>query len=222
MGTKQDIVVHDLPAILERWRISKLASGYGSSKTLFKIMETPLIPSRQSSCSGCNALIEKTPERALRSRIPLNFTSYQGSITSQPADDSLTADLNENGILASFDALHINDEGILSDISEDVEASKEGDLGEELEGAIKKDQVASRLTSLGGECLSAFTQLLMVCQQSAPVKLSEVFSTYWLVPLSYIQLQIYYYISKHVGIFNIKLIYFKSFFLNINILVGII
>ncbi|KAG1327615.1 serine/threonine-protein kinase haspin [Cocos nucifera] len=176
MGTKQDIVVHDLPAILERWRISKLASRCGSSKPLFKIMETPLIPSRQSSCSSSYASIEKTPERASWSRIPMNFTSYQRSITSQPADNSLRSDLNENGILAYFDALHIKDDGILSEISEDVEARREGDVGEELEGAVKKDQAASRLMSLGGECLSAFTQLLMVCQQSAPVRLSEVFS----------------------------------------------
>ncbi|XP_038975128.1 serine/threonine-protein kinase haspin homolog isoform X2 [Phoenix dactylifera] len=174
MGTKQDTIVHDLPAILERWRISKLASKYGSSKPLFKIMETPLIPSGQSS----NALIEKTPERASWSRVTLNFTSSQRSNTAQPADDSLSTDLNENGVLTSFDALHIKDEGNLSDIGEDVETRREGDVGEELEGPIKKHQAASRLTSLGGECLSAFTQLLMVCQQSAPVRLSDVFSTY--------------------------------------------
>lgn len=124
MGTKQDIVVHDLPAILERWRISKLASRYGSSQPLFKIVETPLIPSGQSNCSGSNALIEKTPERASWSRVPVNFTSYQRIITPQPAYNDLNADLNENGILESFDALRIKDEGILSDISENVEALK--------------------------------------------------------------------------------------------------
>ncbi|XP_078443477.1 protein kinase superfamily protein isoform X2 [Wolffia australiana] len=56
----------DLPAVLERWKISKLATNCRRSGHLFKIMETPLPPS-VSTCSEVSCALtvensEKIPE----------------------------------------------------------------------------------------------------------------------------------------------------------------
>ena len=58
---------HDLPAILERWKISKLAYSCRGSGPLFKIIETPLPPPSVSTCSEISVTpmenhTENTPE----------------------------------------------------------------------------------------------------------------------------------------------------------------
>ncbi|XP_072997312.1 serine/threonine-protein kinase haspin homolog [Typha latifolia] len=176
MGTKQDSIMHDLPLILERWKILKLASGCGLLQPMFKIMETPLIPSADSGSNACDNFVEKTPEQDVRSRICSTHISYQMSITSRAADSSLSGASNENFVVTSLDALRIKDDIITGDNIEGVEVLKQADIGEGLEGEIEKGPVS--LPSLSGECLSAFIQLLMVCRQSAPVSLAEVFSIY--------------------------------------------
>ncbi|XP_020267486.1 serine/threonine-protein kinase haspin homolog [Asparagus officinalis] len=173
MGRKHDYVIHDLPAILERWRISKVAYSRPSQQ-LFKILETPIIPSADSCSCGSSSLIEKTPDRTSRLKLT-SLKSYQRSSASMARDHSSAGDLNENCILSSFDSLRIKEE---DDVCGEVDAWKEEDVGKEVDGAIRKESLDLRPKSFGSECLSAFTQLLMVCRQSAPVKLSEVFSTY--------------------------------------------
>ena len=179
MGSKHDYVIHDLPTILERWRISKLDYSCRSSQRLFNIMETPLVPYAHSSSGDSSSSIEKTPERASRLRL-LHFSSYQRSITSKPRNHNSAGNLNESCILSSFDSLHIMDE---DDTFEVAEAWREDDVSKVVDGAIKKEPTGLCPKSFSGECFSAFTQLLMVCRQSAPVRLSEVFSAYWLVLL---------------------------------------
>ncbi|RRT46256.1 hypothetical protein B296_00037880 [Ensete ventricosum] len=169
MGTKHDIIVHDLPAILERWRISKLASRHGSQQ-LFKIMETPFVPSVHSTASSAsNDLAAKTPERVFRTKAPLNVTSHKKILTP----------LVDNSIVSSFDALHIDEEEVANIMSEDVETSREGLDSDKLEEATQMDPSISQRASLTGEYLSTFDQLMMVCQQSSPISLGEVFSRYW-------------------------------------------
>ncbi|WVZ66833.1 hypothetical protein U9M48_016000 [Paspalum notatum var. saurae] len=130
---------HDLPAILERWQISKLAMPV-SSKALFDIIETPVIPSVLSNCSTSNNLFSnscRTPEKDRGSgghtmgAIPLGFSDIEGT-----------------NITASLSKLNIK--------------------GGPVETSIPWN----------GEALTAFDQILMVCKQSAPVTLAEVFSAY--------------------------------------------
>lgn len=168
MGTKHDIIVHDLSAILERWRITKLASRHGS-RQLFKIMETPLVPSVHSSCSASDDLVAKTPERVLRTKAPVNTTSHKKILTPQ----------FDNSIVTSFDALHIDEEEVANIMSEDVETSREVLDSNKPEEATQMDPSISQRASLTGEYLSTFDQLMMVCRQSSPISLGEVFSRYW-------------------------------------------
>lgn len=139
---EQNHIIHDLPAILERWKISKLARRV-SSEPLFHIMETPIIPSVLSSNSTSSSLF-RTPEKDTWSgthttgrAIPLGYT-----------DISLNSTAKETNIFTSFSKLNIKEEP--------VEAS----------------------IPWSGEALTAFEQLLMVCRQSEPVTLAEVFSAY--------------------------------------------
>ncbi|CAA6653942.1 unnamed protein product [Spirodela intermedia] len=113
---------HDLPAILERWRISKLAYSCRPSGPLFKIIETPVLPPGSS-------------------------------------------------YISSFDDLRI---------TEDEPAKLDGG-GESTDDLtiVGRESEASQSLSLSGECKSSFAQLLMVCRQSTPLMLSEVFSQYW-------------------------------------------
>ncbi|OQU90339.1 hypothetical protein SORBI_3002G390700 [Sorghum bicolor] len=129
---KQNIITHDLPAILERWNISSLARR-ASSEPLFDIMETPILPSVLSNNSTTNRGSGTcTAGRA----IPEGYTDISLKST---AKDSL---------ITSFGKVNIKEEP--------VEAS----------------------IPWNGEALTAFDQLLMVCRQSAPVTLAEVFSAY--------------------------------------------
>ncbi|CAL5084291.1 unnamed protein product [Urochloa decumbens] len=135
-------VDHDLPAILERWKISKLARR-ASSEPLFDIMETPIIPSVLSNNSTASSLF-RTPEGDTGSgrhttgrAIPLGYT-----------DVSLKSTTKETNIVSSLGKLNIKEEPVEDSIP------------------------------WTGEALTAFEQLLMVCKQSVPVTLAEVFSTY--------------------------------------------
>ncbi|PWZ38108.1 Serine/threonine-protein kinase haspin [Zea mays] len=131
-GMEQNLIIHDLPAILERWKISTLARRV-SSEPLFDIVETPILPSVLSNSSTSNNGSETyTAGRAIS-------VSYTDISLKSIAEDSL---------ITSFGKVKIKEEP--------VEAS----------------------IPWNGEALTAFDQLLMVCRQSAPVTLAEVFSAY--------------------------------------------
>jgi len=102
-GMEQNPINHDLPAILERWKISNIARRV-LSELMFVTMdlETPIIKSSTK----------------------------------------------ETNIISSFDKLNIKEEAVETSIP------------------------------WSGEALTAFEQLLMVCRQSEPVTLAEVFSAY--------------------------------------------
>ncbi|CAN6219667.1 unnamed protein product [Urochloa humidicola] len=134
-------VDHDLRAILERWKISKIARR-ASSEPLFDIMETPIIPSVLSYNSTSSSLF-RTPEGDTGSG---RHTTGR-AIPLGNSDVSLKSTAKETNIVTSFDKLKIKEEP--------VEA-----------------------IPWSGEALSAFEQLLMVCKQSVPVTLAEVFSAY--------------------------------------------
>ncbi|KAL6657519.1 hypothetical protein ACP70R_005299 [Stipagrostis hirtigluma subsp. patula] len=151
-GMEQNYVVHDLPGILERWKNSKLARCL-QSEPLFDIMETPIVPSVLGKSSAPNNIFSKncrTPEKVTLCGGGL----WQGAdpmgrtITPGYADNSLNNTEKEASIIASFGKLNVKEEQI-------------------------KDS-----PSWSGEALSAFKQLLMVCRQSEPVTLAEVFSAY--------------------------------------------
>ncbi|KAG8079584.1 hypothetical protein GUJ93_ZPchr0007g3371 [Zizania palustris] len=144
-GMEQNYIVHDLSAILERWKISKHAI-FASSKPLFDIMETPLVPSIHSYCSRSNNTLHnsyKTPEKdrgsahSTRRTIPSGFT-----------DNGLKNIVNETSIVTSFSKLSTEE---------------------------PNDTI---VPSLSGEAMTASSQLLLVCRQSAPITLAEAFSTY--------------------------------------------
>ncbi|XP_074576235.1 serine/threonine-protein kinase haspin homolog [Curcuma longa] len=175
MGAKQVAVVHDLPAILERWKISKLVSQCGSSQHLFKIMETPFsVPSVLGSCGSSNNLTDKTPERDLRTKLPSKFGSYKESHKPELISNSSIKNLVDNSIVASFDSLIIKDNEVENGICENVEILQEGHFSSESKKATQID--ASQFKTSDGEYLKAFDQLLMICRQSAPINLGEVFS----------------------------------------------
>uniref|UniRef100_A0A0D9X1Z6 non-specific serine/threonine protein kinase n=1 Tax=Leersia perrieri TaxID=77586 RepID=A0A0D9X1Z6_9ORYZ len=83
---EHNYIVHDLSAILERWKISKLAK-FAASRPLFDIMETPPVPSAYSDCSLHDSY--RTPEKDRRSRtnptrrtIPSGLTDQASMFTS--------------------------------------------------------------------------------------------------------------------------------------------
>ncbi|WOL10231.1 serine/threonine-protein kinase [Canna indica] len=175
MGAEHENVVHDLPAILERWRILKLASTRVSSQQLFNIMETPLVPSVHSCCQS-NNLTEKTPERNLWSK--LSLTSYKQNLTQKPAGKSSSRYSVDDSIVTSFNLLNIEEEEVTNTTSEDVEALQENHVSSELVKATQMDPSTSKLASLSGEYLRAFDQLLMICRQSSTITLGDAFSKY--------------------------------------------
>uniref|UniRef100_A0A0A9FRC6 non-specific serine/threonine protein kinase n=1 Tax=Arundo donax TaxID=35708 RepID=A0A0A9FRC6_ARUDO len=143
---EQNHIDHDLPSILERWKISKLARRQ-SSEPLFDIMETPILPSVLSSSSTSNSFFNssyRTPEKDRGSG-----THPTGmAIPPEYTDNSLKRTAEETSIITSFGKLN-----------------------------IKKKTIEASIP-WSGEALTAFQQLLMVCRQSAPVTLAEVFSSY--------------------------------------------
>ncbi|KAM0833398.1 hypothetical protein ACQ4PT_064283 [Festuca glaucescens] len=145
-GIEQNIIVHDLSAILERWKMSKIARC-ATSSPLFDIMETPLVPSVLSNCSTDKYSDKsfKTPEKdrvsgmhPTRRTIPSGYTI-----------NSLKNISGETSIDTSFSELKLKDE-----------------------------PTRTSIPSLSGEALTAFAQLLMVCGQSVPATLADVFSAY--------------------------------------------
>lgn len=145
-GIEQNITVHDLSAILERWKISKIAKC-ATSNPLFDIMETPLIPSVLSNCStdDYSGKSLKTPEKDRES----GMHPTRRIITSEYPSNSLKNISGETSIDASFSELK-----------------------------IKEEPTRTSIPSLSGEALTAFAQLLMLCGQSTPATLAEVFSSY--------------------------------------------
>ncbi|XP_042401614.1 serine/threonine-protein kinase haspin homolog isoform X1 [Zingiber officinale] len=175
MGAKQVAAVHDLPAILERWKISKLVSQCGSSQHLFKIMETPFsVPSVLGSCGSSNNLTDKTPERDLRTKLPSKFDSYKESRKPELVSNSSIRNLVDNSIVASFDSLSIKEKEVENGICENAEILQEVHVSSESKKATQID--ASQFKTSDGEYLKAFDQLLIICRQSAPISLGEVFS----------------------------------------------
>lgn len=131
-GREENIIIHDLPAILERWKISSLARR-ASSEPLFDIMETPILPSVLSN----------------------NSTSNRGSgtyTTGMEIDDISLKSTAKDSLITSFGKVQIKEEPV-------------------------EDSIPLKGEALGP--LTSFEQLLMVCSQSAPVTLAEVFSAYW-------------------------------------------
>jgi serine/threonine-protein kinase haspin len=115
-GMEQNHIDHDLPAILERWKISKIARRV-SSEPLFHIMETPIMPSVLSNNSTSSSLF-RTPEKDTGSgthttgrAIPLGYT-----------DISLKSTAKETNIVSSFGKLNIKEETVEASIRWSSEA----------------------------------------------------------------------------------------------------
>lgn len=203
MGPDYECIEHDLSAILGRWRRSKLFSGRGTVWPFSKIMETIPTPSgcttsvgsfnhgvayslsqiRENStsefseCKSYSATQKSTKEP--HSEVASNFSLDQRGISSRSINKNLIEDLSADSVLSSLSALSIKQEATTSDKCEGAlpfsmkSSSKVVEVGglENLRALTRK--------SCDGESVTAFEQLLMVCKQSCPVKLSEVFLNYW-------------------------------------------
>uniref|UniRef100_J3MND9 non-specific serine/threonine protein kinase n=1 Tax=Oryza brachyantha TaxID=4533 RepID=J3MND9_ORYBR len=100
---EQNYVVHDLSAILERWKISKIAN-FVASKPLFDIIETPLLPSVQSNFTLNDSY--RTPEKDRGSRT----NPTRRTIPSEFTGNSLKTIVSETSIISSFRELNIKEE----------------------------------------------------------------------------------------------------------------
>ncbi|TVU37642.1 hypothetical protein EJB05_10967, partial [Eragrostis curvula] len=102
-GMEQNHIDHDLPAILERWKISKLARR--ASEPLFDIMETPILPSVLSNISTCYSY--RTPEKNRGS-----VTHSTSRTIPSECTNSLKSITEETSITSSFGKLKIKEEPI--------------------------------------------------------------------------------------------------------------
>ncbi|XP_044964707.1 serine/threonine-protein kinase haspin homolog [Hordeum vulgare subsp. vulgare] len=104
-GMEQSTTLHDLSAILERWKIFKLARC-AASNPLFDIKETPLIPSVISNCSTENYSEKgyRTPEKDRGSGMHPTRT-----ILSSYTNDSTKNIASETSIVTSFSELNIEE-----------------------------------------------------------------------------------------------------------------
>ncbi|XP_058083676.1 serine/threonine-protein kinase haspin homolog isoform X2 [Magnolia sinica] len=167
MGTQNIQVIPDLSAILERWMISKkLNYSCGPSGSLFKILETPMMPMNSIFSNVSASSYEKTTEKTLK--------ISSNSSTSSKDHNRVNRHMHsqESSIFNGFDMLHMNDAGMVRNSKEAKEVLAEGDAGSEDLGEVVKKL---SLTSLGSDYLA---KLLMVCEQSIPSRLSDVFSQY--------------------------------------------
>lgn len=172
-GTQNAHVVHDLSSILERWMISKrLTCGCMPSGSLAKIWETPILSTGSTNIDVSDSSSEKTPERTSK----ISFKSIHLSSIHEKQSERHTHS-QESNIINVLKKIHIDGAGSVRDIHEGTEVLAEGDVDCENLG-INKLSLAS---SLGEDYRDAFAKLLMVCGQSVPSRLSEVFSQYWLV-----------------------------------------
>lgn len=202
MGTNYECIEHDLTAILDRWRRSKLFSGRCTAWPLSKIMETIPAPSgyttsvgsfnhgvayslsqiRESSsfelseCKSYSATQKSTKGHS--SEVASNFSFDPRGISSSSVTKNLIEDLSADSVLSSLSALSIKQEATTSDKCEDAIAFSENKACKVIEVGNMKDLGVLPRESCDGESLSAFEQLLMVCKQSCPIKLSEVFWKY--------------------------------------------
>lgn len=173
MGSQNAHVVHDLSSILERWMISKkLTFGHRPSGLLSKIWETPILPTGSTLTDVSDSSGEKTPERTSK----ITFKSAHSSSVHDYQMERHTHS-QESNIINAFNKVHIDGADSLRDTHEGTEVFAQGDAACETLG-VKKLSLTS---SLGKDHRDAFAKLLMVCGQSVPSRLSEVFSQYWFV-----------------------------------------
>ncbi|RWR76366.1 serine/threonine-protein kinase haspin isoform X1 [Cinnamomum micranthum f. kanehirae] len=170
VGTQNAHVVHDLSSILERWMISKrLTCGHMPSGLLAKIWETPILSTGSTNIDVSDSSSEKTPEKTSK----ISFKSiYLSSIHEKQTERHTLS--QESDIINVLNKIHIDGAGSVRDSHEGTEVLAEGDIDFEDLG-IKKLSLTS---SLGEDYRDAFAKLLMVCGQSVPSRLSEVFSQY--------------------------------------------
>ncbi|XP_077218590.1 protein kinase superfamily protein isoform X2 [Tasmannia lanceolata] len=169
MGAQNTHVIPDLSSILERWLISKkLTYSCGSFGSLSRILETPLEPIGAFCANISDPSNEQTPERSSTLKTTSRFHLDQNSICSISMENDLV-DRDK----------HPQKSSILNDTREGIKVSAEGDTSaEDLGEAVKKLSLTSRSESLDGDHWDTFNKLLMICGQSVPSRLVEVFSHY--------------------------------------------
>lgn len=196
-------VAHDLFAILKRWRISKTIPQ--SSGQLLKIMKTPVAESSSGSLSYRPKNLNEALECASQSRISGNISAYEESEAStKPRNICSIRNLVKDSIIDSLDALQINERSVASNtrnicsnvsfaedsiidsldalrLNEESDENEHPSLEEVNKGSPLQD------SSLTAEFQSDFTQLLMACNQTEPLTLSEMFSQFWYHSLSLIK-----------------------------------
>ncbi|XP_020596847.1 serine/threonine-protein kinase haspin homolog isoform X2 [Phalaenopsis equestris] len=202
MGADYNCMEQDLTAIVGRWRRSKLFSGQCTAWPLSKIMETIPAPSSYTTTDGSvkhgvvrslsqireNSTFEvsecksysatKKSTKEFLSEVASNFSIVPRGISLGSANKKLIEDLRADSVLSSLSALSIKQEGIINDECEGAMAFSKNKTCKMVKAGGMNDSGALPGESCGGESLTAFEQLLMVCKQSCPIKLSEVFLDY--------------------------------------------
>ncbi|KAI0488471.1 hypothetical protein KFK09_028304 [Dendrobium nobile] len=197
MGTDYECIEHDLSAILGRWRRSKLFLGRCMAWPLSKIMETIPAPSGYTTSVGSfnhgvayslsqiretssfelsesksNSATRKST-REPHSEVASNFSFDLSGVSSRSVNKSLIGDLSADSVLSSFSALSIKQEATTTDKCEGEIVLSENKAYKVVDVGGMKNLVTLPRESCDGESLAAFEQLLMVCKQSSPIKLSE-------------------------------------------------
>lgn len=170
MAWEKDVTCDLINAIFNRWRISKTilqSSGH------FKLMETPVANSTCGSLSYRSNNLNEALECAIQSRISRNFDDYEESEASKSRNICSIGNLAKDSIIDSLDGLRIKEE---SDENEHPSLEEVVNKGSPLQSS-----------SLPAEFHSDFTQLLMACNQTEPLTLSEMFSQFWYLSLSLIK-----------------------------------
>ncbi|KAK1293235.1 hypothetical protein QJS10_CPB17g00885 [Acorus calamus] len=204
-GTENDpIVIPDLASILERWLISrKLTYSCGPSRGLLpRIAETPVMPLqpmcipeertlRHTSAATASSkfvadrrtpvpieLVDiDSPVRRVSStfvadsRPPVHIVLEDVDSPSEGASSNIVADRRASVPIGSVNI----DSSVEKSSENHVRVKVENDVDESLEQAIKKLSLTSSSTC---DHRSAFEELLLVCNQSCPSSMSEVFSQY--------------------------------------------
>ncbi|KAG0500942.1 hypothetical protein HPP92_001014 [Vanilla planifolia] len=203
MGTDCNCIEHDLASILDRWRRLKLFALPGTSLPLSKIMESIPISSGHTNSIGsvkygvaCSlSQIRETPTSEISSlkddRRAQNFTGKrpqsevasncafnQRGFSSWSVNKNLIEELSADSTLSSFSALQINDEAITTDESKSAAALTNENTYMLEKVGFGREFVSFPPKSIDREYLTAFEQLLIVCQQDSPIKLSEAFFRY--------------------------------------------
>lgn len=152
-----------LSSRLEKWLISKkLNFSAAPSTTLSKLLETPAMPLETIYDNDFSAAHLKTPEKS-SSKINSSLHSVHSRINAYLCSKCVPEMKSDSQMISTM-LRSTDDEGF-----------------KDIEAAVKKLSLASTSTSVDHDYVDPFSSLLVVCGQTVPSTLLDVFSKYWFV-----------------------------------------